>query len=284
MNKLRMKRHESFSIREGWFEKALNAIKTSNKKSIFSKTEGIITLGIGANMVKSLRYWMVASKIINDKNSQLTEFGELLAKYDPYFEEDFSWWMIHGMLASNFEDAPVENIIFNHFNIKNFSKDNVVEFLNNYFKENDIDLSNFKMADADISVVLRTYIEEKGTNPEDNLNSPLGKLGLLKKNSRNQYNFVAPSYKKLDYLVVYYFMVNVLEKEMDSMNIDDLMEMENSPAKLFNLDKNLLSLYLNDMKINGLITINKTAGLNMIYIQNKNFGLSDIFAQYFERA
>ena len=78
MKKLRLKRHGSFSIREGWFEKAINAVN-ENEKSVFGKTNGIAILGVGSNMVASIRYWLNTAGII-DSNSRLTGFGNLLAK------------------------------------------------------------------------------------------------------------------------------------------------------------------------------------------------------------
>ena len=116
MIKLRLKRHGSFSIREGWFEKAINSIK-ENEKSIFGKENGVAILGIGANMVTSLRFWLIASDIIHEKTSLLSDFGNLLVEYDPYLDTNFSWWMIHQHLISNFKEIPVFNIIFNNINI-----------------------------------------------------------------------------------------------------------------------------------------------------------------------
>ena len=57
MNKepLKLKRHETFSIREGWLEKGLN--KCSQNPQCFQKDRGTKELGLGSNMVKSLRYW-----------------------------------------------------------------------------------------------------------------------------------------------------------------------------------------------------------------------------------
>ena len=59
MEKLKLRRHESFAIREGWIEKGLNAVNQHHKLT-FSKSDGVKILGIGSNMVKSLKYWMVA--------------------------------------------------------------------------------------------------------------------------------------------------------------------------------------------------------------------------------
>ena len=281
MEKLRLKRHGSFSIREGWFEKAIDSIKESDK-SVFSKENGVATLGIGANMVTSLRFWLSASGIIFDKNSLFTDLGNLLVKYDPYLDSEFSWWMIHRNLVSNRKDAPIFNIIFNEFTVKNFTKGTMNQFILNYMEENDCDMSNSSQVDADTTVLLRTYINEKVLNPEDNLNSPLGKLGLLKKGSDGLYNFTQPSYEVLPYQVVYSSLLNCLEDEekKNGINIDDLISKNNSPSKIYKLDKNLLYLYLNDMKQVGLVTINKTAGLNMLYLQ-KELSEKELFNDFF---
>ena len=55
--KIKMKRHESFSIREGWLTKGISGVKKNNK--IFSSQDATDILGIGTNMVKSLKYWMM---------------------------------------------------------------------------------------------------------------------------------------------------------------------------------------------------------------------------------
>lgn len=284
MVKLRLKRHGSFSIREGWFEKAIDSIK-DNDKSVFGKENGVATLGIGANMVTSLRYWLIASEVIMEKNSMFTEFGKLLVEYDPYLDSDFSWWMIHQHLASNFKGAPIFNIVFNRFNIKNFTKETMNQFVLNYMQENGIDMSNSSQVDADTTVLLKTYIKERVNNPEDNLNSPLGKLGLLKKNSEGLFNFTQPSYEVLPYQVVYYGLLSCLDEDemKNGINIDDLINKENSPSRIFKLDKNLLYLYLNDMRQSEIVTINKTAGLNMLYLQQIK-SEKEIFEDFFKEA
>lgn len=279
MKKLRLKRHGSFSIREGWFEKAINAVN-ENEKSVFGKTNGIAILGVGSNMVASIRYWLNTAGII-DSNSRLTSFGNLLIQYDPYLDEKFSWWMIHNNIVSNFANAPVFHLAFNTFDVKSFNKEMLNQFVFTFMKENEFDMSNKASVDADTTVLLRTYLDEKVDSPEDNLNSPLGKLGLLGKGNDGLYSFKHPSYKELDYLAVYYSLLNCLNGE-DNANIDDLMNEENSPARIFMLDKNLFYLYLNDMSKNGLVIVNRTAGLNQLYIQ-RTMTIEEIFASYFER-
>ena len=68
--------------------------------------------------------------------------------------------------------------------------------------------------------------------------------------------------------------------EFKPFKIEDSMNDINSPYLLFNLDKNMYLQYLEDMKKNGLITINKTAGLNTVYFEKK-LTLEDVFEMYF---
>ena len=69
--------------------------------------------------------------------------------------------------------------------------------------------------------------------------------------------------------------------EKDNISINDLISIENSPIKILNLDKNLLNEYLDEMKRNNLIIINRTAGLNMIYL-NKKMTLEEIIREYYD--
>ena len=84
---------------------------------------------------------------------------------------------------------------------------------------------------------------------------------------------------------MYCSLLNCLDEDeiQKGINIDDLINKNNSPSKIFNLDKNLLYLYLNDMKKVNLVTINKTAGLNMVYFQ-KIMSEKEVFEKFFLEA
>jgi hypothetical protein len=279
MNTLRLRRHESFSIREGWIEKAINAIMNNNERNIFSKNDGIEILGIGSNMVKSLKYWLISMGIVDDKNNyRLTEFGSLLYEHDRYLEDQFSWSFIHYKLSSNFDDAPIFYIIFNHFKVSHFTKDMLVNFVTDFLSQEYKDL-NEKYIDEDAAIFIKTYLlDDFDNNPEENYNSPLGKLGLILKNGKDAYEKTKISSSRLDYRVVYYALQETFEGK--TFEISEALNVKNSPCKLFNIDKNLFNQYLYEMKNADLITINKTAGLNTAYF-NKSLSLKDIFDDYF---
>lgn len=278
--KIKMKRHESFSIREGWLVKGIKAI--INNPRVFSSQNATETLGIGTNMVKSLKYWLTASNIIdiNTRDMQLTEFGRLLNSYDEYLDDDFSWWMIHIMMSLNIDEFYTLNIFFNRCTIQSFSKDDLFKTISKIFyaKKN---IFNEKILADEINMIIKTYcIDEKIDNPENNFACPLSNLGLIKKIGKNLYERTKPSAKKLNYLIVYYLILNLMT-ENDSMSIDDLISCDNGPSKILNLDKTLLNDYLDELRINKFIEINRTAGLNMIYIKRK-MTIQEIFAEYFD--
>lgn len=278
--KLKLKRHESFSIREGWLAKGIKNVKDNSKT--FSSTESTDILGIGTNMVKSLKYWMSATCLIKEENREiiLSEFGSLLDKYDPYLEDIFSWWLIHIKMMLNVEDAYIYNLFFNKCGKKSFSKRDLYEQLALNLKNEKLEYNENILQD-EVNMIIKTYaIDEKIDNPENNFISPLSELNLIKKIDRDTYERNKPDYRNLNYLIVFYLIEQLLS-DKDYISIDELLKVDNSPAKLLNLDKNLINEYLDEMKRNDLIIINRTAGLNMVYFQKK-LSLEDIMNEYFE--
>lgn len=278
--RIKMKRHETFSIREGWLAKGMKAVE--NNPKVFTDPDATDILGIGTNMVKSLRYWMKATNLIeeNNRSSTLSPLGNLLNFYDPYLENLFSWWLIHLHLILNKEEAYVFNMFFNKCHAKKFTKSDLVKQISAELNTQNLEF-NEKTLEDEISMIIKTYsIDEKIDNPENNFICPLSDLNLIKPLSKNNYEKNKPNYKNLNYLVVYYLLqLNIGNR--DSISIDDLLRIEDGPAKLLNLDKNLIYEYLDEMKRNNLIILNRTAGLNMVYLKQK-MTLEQIFRNYYE--
>jgi hypothetical protein len=66
--------HEKFECKIDWITKGLNAFSKNNQ--IFNLTnveEGIETLGLGINMIKSLKHWMQVLGLM--EQLELTELG-----------------------------------------------------------------------------------------------------------------------------------------------------------------------------------------------------------------
>lgn len=278
--KIKLKGHESFSIREGWITKGIFEIKDNPK--LFSEKNLNDILGIGTNMVKSLKYWLITAGVIKEVKKmeyELTELGRLIKRYDPYMEDVFSLYFIHLSIVTNIEKAIVWNIFFNKCNIKNFSKRELLEQIKYILDTENLEY-NEKMLIDEISILLKTYtIDDKNDTPENNLTCPLTELKLIRKVDKDIYQKEKSALNVLNPYVVYWCIIN--QTDSNSINIDDLFKGDNSVCKLLNLDKMLLNEYLDILKKENFITINRTAGLNMVYI-NKRYSLEEIFERYFE--
>ncbi len=278
--KLKLKRHESFSIREGWLAKGIKNVKEYG--NVFALQNATNILGIGTNMVKSLKYWMTATKLIEEKNREimLSDFGSIINEYDPYLEDIFSWWLIHINMITNIDDAYIYNLFFNKCNIKTFTKRELYEKLYALLTNEKLTFNENILQD-EVNMIIKTYtIDEKIDNPENNFICPLSELNLLKKVDRDTYEKNRPEIRNLPFWVVYYIICLLLD-DRDNISIDELLKEENSPAKLLNMDKNLINEYLDEMKKNDLIIINRTAGLNMVYLKKK-LSLNEIAEEYFK--
>ena len=107
---MKFRAHDTFAIRKGWLNKGLRNIEKAPDVFISKQNNPMDVLGIGANMVKSLRYWLQATGLTVEPNSgkrtqSLTPIGEIIYNNDPYFEETGSLWLVHYGLATNLEDA-----------------------------------------------------------------------------------------------------------------------------------------------------------------------------------
>lgn len=264
---LRLRRHETFSIREGWIEKGL--IKLNNNPQCMKKDGGPRNLGLGSNMVKSLRYWLTACQLVTF-NSQtggtLTNIANVIFEYDMYLEKRISWWIIHYYLVTNFEDAPVFNRFFN-MPITKVEKESLVLNLKESFEE-EYELGAVSSLEDDVTVLLKTYSYSYVDDPENNSNCPLGKLGLLKPLDKKIYMKTQPTYDSLDSKVIYiaicdYCRENGIE---GSFNLEDYMNSQNNVLSIFNINKSSLIMYLEELRKKGWITLIKTAGLNTVRI------------------
>lgn len=126
----RLKGHESFTLREGWLTKGLNAVHENPR--VFSENSGADALGVGTNMAKSIRYWMRTAELTKEHPRDgvtLTEYGNLIFQNDPYFEDIFSLWVIHANIARNFKLATSWNIFFNNIDVTSFKREELINMM-----------------------------------------------------------------------------------------------------------------------------------------------------------
>lgn len=96
--------HESFACRYGWLPKLYEAV--ADEPSLFSSDEqAILRLGIGRNMLKSLRFWGETFGLMQTRGREMhaTGFAKKLLDpdigLDPYLETPDALWRLHWMVT-----------------------------------------------------------------------------------------------------------------------------------------------------------------------------------------
>lgn len=275
--KIRLKGHESFYIREGWIRKAIRALETD--ELILAKSNAIDELGIGANMVKAMRYWLPTIGLTEEvrvegakRAQKLTEnFGEIIIENDRFIEDTGSLALLHYKLCTNFDQATSWYLFFNRVKADEFDKSDLPGLLEQQLLNIDPELSfSDKSLNDDCNCIIKTYCYDKEDlkNPEDNLVSPFTELGLIKKvkgkGKEETIIKTSPNKKNIDKLIILYVMLDQL-KGANTVTIERLLEEECNVGKVFNLDKNIINEYIDDLESEEYITVNRTAGLNTIY-------------------
>ena len=116
-----------------------------------------------------------------------------------------------------------------------------------------------------MDVLLNMYsrFNDAHDDPEDKNQSPLSVLGLVKKVD-NIYSKQQPDLRKISEDVILYEVSCLLQRE-ESMSIDNLVMGENGIGRIYNLSRVAANSYLEKLDSKGIIRLDRTAGLDMVY-------------------
>lgn len=296
---MKFRAHETFYIRKGWLSKGLKNVY--KEPTIFSARDFVQTdiLGIGTNMVKSLRYWMQAvglteeERTNNQRPQRFTRLGEIIWNNDKYFEELGTLYFLHYRLGSNKELATSWYWLFNEYNAKEFSKDDFVNGLDGYIKfnegEQEVAISSLE---ADFNCLINTYLsnrrgKKEKVNPEDIIESPLSGLGLIEYDEdKGLYYKKCIKQGDLNPLIILaiileQYKLSDRQNKSREIKINDLLEKRCNIGKMFNMDLITLNYYLDELSQLGYIRVIRTAGIDVIQlITDKKW--DDVLQNYYD--
>lgn len=297
---MRFRAHETFAIRKGWLHKGMKNIVSSPTVFIDKEVNPMEKLGLGTNMVKALRYWLQVSGLTyeNQKTKMqfLTRFGELVWENDKYIEEDGTLYLIHYFLSSNKEMGTSWYYFFNCYNATEFTKESYLEsmklFLYVQEKENggkEIKFSERALLE-DLDCILRTYLPSQTKySPESNMDSPFLDLQLLKVMDSKEKVFAknSPLSLVINPLIILAVIVNEKEKleEKDGTKVSDIKisTLESAPnniGRIFNLNNLTVAMYLDKLQNMGYIKVIRTAGLDIVKI-NEELTFIEVVEKYY---
>ena len=267
-------RHETFHPRFGWLKKGYE------KNEVFSseKDRARIVLGVGKNMVNSIRYWCLAFKILDKDNGyspniySRSDFGENLLDdtgWDPYLEDPATLWLLHWNLFKPPCYSTAWYFAFNEFNNASFTLEDLLFGLKEYIKRV---YPSSKFSDAsltkDINCILRMYVDKQSTKllKEDSINCPFRELGLIAKYSDSKrYAFNYGNKLTLPHEIIVSACLDFssrFENNAKTISISRLLYDSGSPGQAFKLTESALCESIETVsKHFKEISISDTAGM-----------------------
>jgi hypothetical protein len=268
-------KHESFHIREGWLPKGLTAVQHDPRA--LRREEAPIRLGLGRNMIRALRFWLLATGLTEQDweghlVQVLTPFGSLVSKYDYYLEDEGTLWLIHYHLACSEDGATAWYWFFNHFAYASFEKELFIEELGQWaLNQEDREPIARRTLERDFRVLVRTYLPSKRKrSPEDRMESPLTELGLLAATDDERYRKVHPATAHLHPLVVLYVLLQQApgKARMEhNIGLTQALREPMSVGRVFNLGTAGLMEILNRLSVqypSYRVSLARTAGLDRL--------------------
>lgn len=277
---MKFRAHDTFFIRKGWLSKGMRNV-VANPDVFVTKDKDrnpMDILGIGANMVKALRYWLqvvglTAEASKGQRVQSLTALGELVYKHDPYIEEMGTLWLLQYRLAKNKDEATAWYYFFNEFNMSEFTREDFVKALQNYIVMAQ-EQAAIRSLNDDFSCIISTYVSRGKTakaSPENNIDCPFGELGLvdvLSKNGANiTYKKSIPSAETINPWVTLAVVYDQAEGNTE-ISLSALLSSPCNIGRVFNLDSITMIEALHHAERTGLLRIVRTAGLDYIKLED----------------
>lgn len=273
-------RHETFALRYSWLTKGLHAL--DKKANVFDDDDSVVHLGVGRNMVSSIRYWLRACQLIS---FQKPDEIQPIAKYifdkntgaDPYLEDEATIWLVHWLLATNSEMATSWFWFFNKFHKPEFTSEELETALTDFINDQVTEKKRPKEGTIkkDAHLLTRMYTQSRsgaGQSFDDMLDSPLALLGLISESgTKKSYNFKPEARPELPIGIFGFAVAQLMEeRDLTDIPIEDLMYSKGDFTALgsvFRLTESdlITKLELVIKYIPNIFKIDETAGMHRLF-------------------
>ena len=292
--------HETFSMRYGWLKKVLDESESyllsgegEDIRSFFTSDKAIVKLGVGKNMVSSMRHWATYTNIFTideNKKTSINSFAQWLLGSegkDPWLENISTLWYIHWNLVCHRKNKGdflfIYHWFFNYCNLYEFNKEalfnDIMKFLKEYFYH--LKPPSILTLERDIDCFLIIYsikTRRKLSLDEEIIDSPLLELNLVKPTAYHGYfklnRGTKPSISIYTFLFALFMFWKEYSPNSKSMSFESLCYQPLSPGKVFLLNEDSVSEYMQNVSdvTKGLLEYSETAGMKEIQLtENVNF-------------
>jgi hypothetical protein len=272
--------HETFVFRHAWLKKAVDAV--ADDPTVFSQESAIVTLGVGKNMVRSIRHWALATGVIAEEPKsrgmrvEVTPFGQVLlgkSGFDQYLEDPNTLWLLHWKMLKQEQRCTTWNWVFNRFPSTEFTRAGLTQFILDEAQRAGAPAASENSIRRDVEVFLRTYAgaaEVRKSVGEEDLDCPFAELGLIEAQSHDVFLLHrGPKQSLGDHAFVYALcdFWNGISEAQQTLALSEIAYRKGSPGTVFRLDENSLSERLERLETvtEGRLVYAETAGLRQVY-------------------
>ena len=237
--------HESFACKSHWLKRGYDFVRGENN---FNDDDAVVRLGVGKNMVASIKFWLKAIGLLKDAGLVALAnhlFDDDNGK-DPYLEDIGTLWLLHFLLIQT-DYATIYKTTFVDYHRQR----NIVEKskLQNYIKHACFEETGYKnlyndnTVKRDIGVMLHNYCVKNGSkvNVEDS-NSLFAPLNLVCETEKDIYRFNYDTRSDVPSLIFLYALLVKFEGR-NSISFEDIAEL----ALIFCLTNNDLLNIINHL-------------------------------------
>jgi hypothetical protein len=280
--------HEKFVFRNGWLKKGVDAANVNG--AIFTKDDSLVILGVGKNMVRSIRHWCLTTGLLEESDNvgssyplRATWLADRLflgGGWDPYLEKEGSLWLVHWQIATNRARGLVWSLSFSEYLETEFTKQSIANFVGKQLEHYNVRTTR-DMILREVDCCLHTYIttriskKQKGKFDgisEDNLDCPLAELALIRYLPEyDLYHFNVGPKPSLPVEIFGYSLLKYISssaQKRSTIALEECIYQPDSPGQIYKLDENSIIEYLEELEIrssSGLRLI-ETAGISQIYL------------------
>ena len=275
--------HESFPCKTLWLKKGYDFVVHDKD---FNNPEAVIDLGVGKNMVASIRYWLKVFGLC--QNDQPTWIGNYLFNNedgrDPYMEDLATLWILHFHLVFN-QDATLYNLFFCGYQKGHtqFEREQIVTYVKlNMIEANKQTVFNENTVKKDVSVLIQNYALPRKYQSNEDFSSLLIDLDLIRQNTEGKGYYVNIDGKRKVAKEIFMYALLVL-KEQEGDNTISYDTVQDKVGLTFCMQDyetiEMLKLLANEYS--DYISYNDNAGIRMIQF-TKNLGKEQVLNDYYE--
>lgn len=291
--------HQTFALRISWIPKAVAEISEGNDP-LTNIDEGITCLGLGKNMVESLRCWIETFQIAtkSDCGWALTPIGELLfspdSGLDPYLEDHSTNWLLHWLICTNTKTPFFAwECLFNRWSSPEFSATSVLDTFRKESDKNPKPVSAITLRQH-WEVFVHSYRPRRMGNGEDHLDCVLSVLGLIREAGERQnvtgkwepvYAFDFGARKSIPQQLFAFFIHDWWNRFFPAENTVSLREVisgNHCPGRILKMQENEILQRVNDLSLSQpeVFQVTESANLRQLRRMQKRDGYEDLRAGY----